>query len=179
MMSKGILRMTAAALLAAAVGLVSASPVRVADCLAKWLPDALVNAQGKPVRRNALAGKVVGLYFAAAENPSCQAFTPVLAEFRNRHADTFAVVLVSRDGTAKAMQEHLRQDADWLAVPYASPRREALVKQLEIQGVPTLVVISAKGRVVDVNGCATVMAGGEELPAAWKKAHSVDVFFDE
>jgi nucleoredoxin len=166
-------------LLVVLVGLAMVGPVRAADDLAKWLPDPLVNAKGEKVARRTLAGKIVGLYFASAANPSCQAFTPVLMEFRNRYAKEFEVILVSQDRSAKEMQEHLRQSAEWLAVPYVSARREALVKQLEIPGVPTLVVISAKGRVVDANGCATVMAGGEELPEAWKKVHSVDVFFDE
>jgi len=161
-----------------------------AGCLPGWsaetklIPRDLVDAAGKKVDRETLKGKVVALYFATGDNSSCRAFAAVLEAFRARFSDEFAVILVSRDKTPSAMTEQFRRfGKNWLAVPYASPEREKLAQRLEVEGVPTLVVLGLNGRIVDENGCATLSALGEDEKAMnetigkWKKPHAVDVFF--
>lgn len=147
----------------------------------QMLPKELVGGGGQKVARSVLTGKLVGILFAAGSSSPSRGFAPMLVGLRDQFAAEFEVVLVGQDRTEPEMLEFMRKfGMKWSAVPYAAREREALVKRFGVEELPCLIVLDAKGRVVDREGCASVAnLKPEEAIAKWKKPRPVDVFFGE
>ena len=136
------------------------------------LPAKLENAKGKKVESRELEGKYVGLYFSAGWCPPCRTFTPHLVNFRNENAESFEVVFVSFDKSNMEKQKYVRKaEMPWLSIPGAG-RRDAnqLSKMFQVEGLPTLIVISPDGTVVSTTGREDVMSDPAEALTSWKKA---------
>jgi len=83
---------------------------------------------GRVLGHEALAGKIVGLYFSAGWCPPCQKFTPLLCELydelRNRKAK-FEIVFLSFDKNAGDMETYfMTRHRQWLTLPFDDPLKE-------------------------------------------------------
>lgn len=120
--------------------------------------------------------KLVALYFSASWCPPCKTFTPVLIDFYGKHCkNDVEIVYVSSDKTASEFDAYYGK-MPWLAVPPAATEiRSKLASALQIQGIPTLVVLdAATGQFVsndaraEVQRAAGSAAKAKEVIATWK-----------
>jgi nucleoredoxin len=133
------------------------------------LGEVLLDGQGAELPRAAtLKDKHVALYFSAHWCPPCQRFTPELAEtYKAIKAarDDFELVFVSGDRDAAQFREYFAT-MPWLALPFEEKRYEALSSHFEVEGIPTLVLLSPEGKVITTKGRAAVSADpeGKDFP---------------
>nr|6GXY_A Chain A, Tryparedoxin [Trypanosoma brucei brucei]6GXY_B Chain B, Tryparedoxin [Trypanosoma brucei brucei]6GXY_C Chain C, Tryparedoxin [Trypanosoma brucei brucei] len=114
--------------------------------LAKYLPGAtnLLSKSGE-VSLGSLVGKTVFLYFSASWCPPCRGFTPVLAEFYEKHhvAKNFEVVLISWDENESDFHDYYGK-MPWLALPFDQRSTVSeLGKTFGVESIPTLITINA------------------------------------
>ena len=106
---------------------------------------------------DALAQKVVLVYFGASWCPPCNAFTPMLTEFYKRRksaGDDFEVVFVSLDNSVEDFESTIKS-MPWLCVPFehlsqsskGHIRKLNLQRTFKVDGMPHLVVVSPKGKI--------------------------------
>lgn len=139
--------------------------------LDELLGDVLLNGDGSELTRStALQGKHLALYFSAHWCPPCKHFTPELAKTYatiKREREDFELVFVSGDRTEEAFKEYFKE-MPWLALPYDKERYEALSAHFEVDGIPTLVVVSPEGTVITTKGRAAVSADPEGKDFPWR-----------
>jgi len=147
------------------------APKAVTDLFGSELKD----AKGKIVSVDALADKVIGVYFSAHWCPPCRAFTPKLVAFHKEmtKADRpFEIVFVSSDRSSKDMYGYMTgMKMPWLALPYGDKRKGALSGKFKVRGIPKLVILSPTGALISENGRGEVMRGAavfDEWQAAKK-----------
>ena len=134
--------------------------------------DELTDATGAKVPVARLEGKLVGLYFSAHWCPPCRRFTPRLVDFRNQlgKESPLEIVFVSCDRDARAMADYMSgASMPWLAVPYASPRREALMERFHVRGIPALIILDKNGKTITPDGRRDVEANGVKALDAWRR----------
>ena len=112
--------------------------------------------------------KYIGLYFSAHWCPPCRQFTPKLIEAYKQHlkAKGLEVIFVSSDRSPQQFAEYYGE-MPWLAIPQGDPRKNALSKRFEVQGIPSFVVVDAQtGETLNANARGKVMSDpqGDELP---------------
>jgi len=133
----------------------------------------LVKADKTVVPVAGLKDKIVGLYFSAHWCPPCRTFTPKLVEFYNQLKQQnrpFEIVFVSSDRDEAAMFTYMREmKMPWLAVPFDDSRKDALKKQYEVRGIPTLVVLGPDGSTTTRDGRSDVMTHGAAAFDEWQK----------
>ena len=133
----------------------------------------LRNAQGEKVAVDTLDGKLVGIYFSAHWCPPCRAFTPKLVEFHKAVAGAgkpFEIVFVSSDKGEAAMMAYMKETAmPWLAVPFGSPKVQAIKQKFNVRGIPALIVVDAKGETVSTKARGDVTNSGAAAFDAWAK----------
>jgi thioredoxin-like negative regulator of GroEL len=56
----------------------------------------------------------------------------------------------------------------WAAVPYDSDNRELISEFFEIQGIPTILVFTNDGKLIDKNGRNTITSKKEGAISYWK-----------
>lgn len=143
---------------------------------AQWftdkLPAQLTNAEGKMFSAaDTLKGKIVGVYFSASWCPPCRAFTPQLVEFYNKVrkiGGNFELILVSCDRNKNAMMEYMKKyDMPFLASPFRDPMTQALMRDLQVRGIPTLAIYSADGKLITTAGRNDVMKNGVKAFDNW------------
>jgi len=136
------------------------------------LGEVLINGAGAEVNRaTTLAGKHLALYFSAHWCPPCKRFTPELAKtyqaMKARRQD-FELVFVSGDRNEAAFTSYFKE-MPWLALPYDEERYQALSSHFEVEGIPTLVVLSPEGTVITTKGRAAAAADFEGHDFPWPK----------
>ena len=99
----------------------------------------------KPTKSCFRDKEFVLLYFSAAWCPPCKAFTPILANFYKKYADThkIQIVYVSSDQSLEQFDEYFGK-MPWLAIPTdakAAAIKSSLSKRLSIRGIPSLIVV--------------------------------------
>merc|ERR1711939_187558 len=159
-----------------------------------WKPKTLEDIMGDTVlrregddvksvkRQEALGGKTLALYFSAHWCPPCKRFTPELAKtyaaLKAKRED-FEFVFVSGDRDEKSFKEYFGQ-MPWLALPFDEERYEALSSHLEVEGIPTLVVLDPEGKVITAKGRAAASADpeGAEFPWRSKPVNSLESVAD-
>ncbi|CAF1632895.1 unnamed protein product [Adineta ricciae] len=88
-------------------------------------------------------GMVFGLYFSAHWCGPCGEFTPKLVKFYNAYAEKkkFEIIFVSSDEDEESFKEYY-EEMPWLTFDFKQKnKREKLEEKLEVDGIPTLVLI--------------------------------------
>ncbi|KAI0984666.1 hypothetical protein GJ496_001651 [Pomphorhynchus laevis] len=114
----------------------------------------------------------VGLYFSAHWCPPCKKFTPVLAEFYERHSESkkFEIVFVTCDESESSFKKYYK-DMPWLAVKFDEKILEKLKLDYSVDGVPMLIFIDAKtGETVNADGRHWVTTDPKAEKFPWKDA---------
>ncbi|EQC40702.1 hypothetical protein SDRG_01775 [Saprolegnia diclina VS20] len=130
--------------------------------------------------------KTLALYFAADWCPDCRDFQPTLNEFYrqvNATSHELDIVFVGSDATEADQLAHFREkQGPWLMIPFADPLRDELKRKYgvcagkekeavgvtdRVGGIPSLVVVSPTGNVVDLHGADKVAADGAAALQAW------------
>ena len=102
--------------------------------VAKLLGDKVLNKKGETVDlANHCAGKVVGLYFSAHWCPPCRGFTPILAEFYNKHhaAKNFEIIFVSSDRDQSSFEGYY-ETMPWLTLNFKERALKVIFNHLII-----------------------------------------------
>merc|ERR1712100_287490 len=110
------------------------------------------------------------LYFSAHWCPPCRGFTPQLAQWYSTSlkAKGLEVVFVSSDRDEQSFKDYFGE-MPWLALPFSDrERKAALSKKFKVNGIPTIVILDAEGKVITKDGRSALSSDptGEEFP--WK-----------
>jgi len=113
-------------------------------------------------------GGAVALYFSAHWCPPCKGFTPKLAGWYSADlkAKGLEVVFISSDKDEDAFKEYFGE-MPWLALPYFDrERKESLSSKFKVQGIPTVVIVDADGKLISKDGRAAISSDpvGEDFP---------------
>mmetsp|Transcript_53925 Transcript_53925/g.101086 ORF Transcript_53925/g.101086 Transcript_53925/m.101086 type:complete len:442 (-) Transcript_53925:65-1390(-) len=142
-----------------------------------WIPPTFAEALGdkfmdgdETVGKEKIEGKTLGLYFSAHWCPPCRGFTPVLAKWYEKIkpelADKFEIIFCSGDrdeGSFKEYYKEMREGGGkWLAMPW--DRKDELDPLFEIQGIPTFLIVSPEGKVINKNGRSLVNEDASGFP---------------
>eukprot|EP00616_Rhizochromulina_sp_CCMP1243_P009393 CAMPEP_0118973736 /NCGR_PEP_ID=MMETSP1173-20130426/10841_1 /TAXON_ID=1034831 /ORGANISM="Rhizochromulina marina cf, Strain CCMP1243" /LENGTH=419 /DNA_ID=CAMNT_0006923429 /DNA_START=43 /DNA_END=1302 /DNA_ORIENTATION=+ len=134
------------------------------------LGDTLKNSSGTVATQDALAGKVVGLYFSAHWCPPCRAFTPKLAEIHRDitgQGKNFEIVFVSSDRDEPSFDEYF-SEMPWLSLPFEErDRKGALSKKFKVSGIPTLVLLNEDGSLISKDGRSVVSEDPKGAQFPW------------
>jgi len=127
--------------------------------------------KGDVATAEALAGKIVLIYFSAHWCPPCRGFTPKLAEAYSKYVaagKNIEIVFVSSDKDASGFDEYFGE-MPWLALPFEErERKEALSKQFKVRGIPSLVVLDEDGSTITTDGRSAVMEDPEGTKFPWR-----------
>jgi len=148
-----------------------------------WKPMPFAEAIGNNFRKgdatvgkDAITGKVLGIYFSAHWCPPCRSFTPTLAKHYKAYKEMglpFEIVFSTGDRDEASFESYYKEMAaeggDWLAIPWSSSaQRGELDSLFEVSGIPCLVIVDENGRVVNKNARGAVANDptGEGFPWA-------------
>tara|TARA_Y100000022_G_C13131305_1_gene320527 strand:- start:191 stop:706 length:516 start_codon:yes stop_codon:yes gene_type:complete len=138
--------------------------------LEELFPGPILDAKGKEVSKDVLAGKTVGIYFSAHWCPPCRTFTPNLVKFRDKNKKNFEVVFVSSDRNTKAQMDYMKEtDMKWYTLPHRSDAANALAKKFEVRGIPALIIVSEDGKTITKNGRGDVSSNPKGALKNWQK----------
>jgi nucleoredoxin len=131
----------------------------------------VIDKKGDTVALSTLQSKdVVGLYFSAHWCGPCRSFTPQLAKLYNECKEknkSFEIVFISSDRSEKDFQEYFKE-MPWCALDFKErDLKSKLSDVFDVQGIPTLVLLTGKGEMITEQGRDAVGAGVDSFP--WKK----------
>lgn len=149
-----------------------ATPGPLDSSLRSMLGDTLLARGGADkVPVEALAGKVVLIYFSASWCPPCRQASQIMKQSvpaLKAKGLPFEIVLCSADRDAQSAAAYFA-DMPWLSLPYDdSRRRESLMSQFQVQGIPRLVVLSPSGKLIVDNAVGQPLT--EQLVLAWAQS---------
>lgn len=117
----------------------------------------LVKLDGKRLKRHELESKPTEyyvFYYTASWCPPCQAFTPSLVDFYNKHKnEKFELVLITSDGDEDAMEEYaVGKKMPWPQLKQS--KADSFKKEFShgVRGIPSVIVCDLKGEIVSRNG---------------------------
>jgi nucleoredoxin len=136
----------------------------------EFLGNHVVDKKGETVALSSLQEKdVVGLYFSAHWCGPCRGFTPQLAKLYNEcksKGKSFEIVFVSSDRNEEAFKEYF-EEMPWCALSFKERDLKSNLSEVyEVQGIPTLVLLTGKGELITKNGRAAIGGGVDAFP--WK-----------
>jgi len=131
----------------------------------------VVDKKGETVPITKLqSADVVGLYFSAHWCGPCRGFTPQLAKLYNECKEkgkNFEIVFVSSDRNEEAFKEYF-EEMPWCALSFKERTLKNNLSELyEVQGIPTLVLLTGKGELITKDGRAAIGEGVDAFP--WNK----------
>ncbi|EZA48862.1 Nucleoredoxin [Ooceraea biroi] len=111
-----------------------------------------------------------GVYFSAHWCPPCKAFTPQLVDtyqrIRERGHD-FEVIFVSSDRSEDSYNAYT-ETMPWLRIPFSQEeRRRKLARALDVQAIPTLVILDPRDNIITLDGRAELIEDPEGLNFPW------------
>lgn len=147
-------------------------PEAEAVSLSELFGTQIFSANGAPVGLAALeSAQVIGIYFASAGCPACQAFNPVLAEtYADLKAEErpFEVVLVTSAISLAAMFDYMDEgNMEWLAISPLSGKANVLANRFNVRWVPTLILIDSDGMLLSESGREQVAQLGAGAWSVW------------
>ncbi len=144
------------------------------NVLAAKLPSELVGSslqdhRGRSVKADELNDKkLIGFYFSAAWCPHCRAINPELVRLYQKHKNDLEIVLVSKDKTAKALQEYMRDARmPWKSIQWGSVEEHALRNHFDAQGIPLLIVVDKQGNLITRDGAKEVKSDARKAIQTW------------
>jgi len=172
-----------------------------------WRPRSFKEIIGDQFRKGdtmmgkeAISGKVLGLYFSAHWCPPCRGFTPQLAGHYKAYKEAgipFEVIFITGDRTENEFDEYFKDmqsaGGDWLALPWScDAQRDELNSLYEVSGIPCLVIVDENGEVINKNARGAIsqdptgavfpwtppLVGGLEAPEGIDETPSVCVFME-
>ena len=133
------------------------------------LPSELLDAAGSSVSSDQLKGKYIGLYFSASWCGPCRQFTPQLVSFRNNNIERFEVILVGADGSPQAQQSYMKKyNMPWLAVENQSKVSKTISKIINVESLPTLIILDSDGKIISRKGQDDILEKGDETVSYWQ-----------
>ncbi|EFJ46674.1 hypothetical protein VOLCADRAFT_105423 [Volvox carteri f. nagariensis] len=118
-----------------------------------------------------LDGKYVGVYFSAHWCPPCRAFTPLLRKtylMLTALGKPFEIVFVSSDQSQQEFDNYYGE-MPWMAIPYTETAyRSGLGRRFSVMGIPTLVILSPEGHVVNTNARTAIIRDPEASRFPWE-----------
>merc|ERR1712154_219823 len=134
--------------------------------------NSLVKANGSSQSaKSALQGKeIVLIYFSAHWCPPCRGFTPLLKDFYEEVKDEgVEVIFVSSDRSKADMMSYMKEShGDWYAVEHGSSLSDKLSENMDVDGIPFLVVLKDDGTIVTKEGRSDVQERGPSVVQPWK-----------
>jgi thiol-disulfide isomerase/thioredoxin len=134
----------------------SSAPLHLLNCqLSPFLSNLFPNQLLGPKRSfvataDALANKVVAVYFSAHWCPPCRAFTPNLAAVYQQakaSGKNFEVVFCSGDHSEPEFLSYF-DTMPWLAIKYDDDEREEFMNKFQVRGIPKLCVLAPSGKII-------------------------------
>ncbi|CAF1118739.1 unnamed protein product [Rotaria sordida] len=125
------------------------------------------------ISTNQLHDKTVALYFSAHWCPPCRRFTPQLAEIfkqlDNEFKNKLEIVFVSSDEDQATFDEYFKE-MPWKALPYSDRDRSIeLGEKFNIEGIPTLVILSPTCEKITSDGVEEVRAASNKALEEWSQ----------
>ena len=136
-------------------------------------PTSLVHDKSETlVNLDTLRSKdVVALYFSAHWCGPCRGFTPKLAELYNKcksQNKSFEIIFLSSDNNEKDFKEYY-EEMPWCALSYKERSLKSSLSDIfDVQGIPTLILLSGKGDLITEEGREIVSYGEDYFP--WDEA---------
>lgn len=115
------------------------------------------------------SNSLIGLYFSGHWCPPCNHFTPQLINFYNavnKEEKQIEIIFISHDEDEDEFQEYYNE-MPWAAVPYDFDGREDISASFNIAGIPSLIVISNKGKLLDLQGKSSIISLGVNAIEKW------------
>eukprot|EP00624_Nannochloropsis_granulata_P001366 evm.model.NODE_16644_length_5819_cov_17.997078.1 len=139
--------------------------------LTQMMGSTFTTNKGKTVPATEVAKKkVLALYFSANWCKPCREFTPKLVEAYERYraqGKDLEVVFVSMDETEEKFNEYFAE-MPWLSLPYTDKTtRSLLMTELEVRGLPSLVLLDENREVITTKGRDFVLKDPEGLNFPW------------
>jgi len=138
--------------------------------LAQMMGSTFINNKKKTIPAAEVAQKkVLALYFSANWCKPCREFTPKLVEAYERlraQGKDLEVVFVSMDETEEKFDEYFAE-MPWLSLPYDKTTRSLLMTELEVRGLPCLVLLDENREVITTKGRDFVLKDPEALKFPW------------
>ncbi|MBN9500934.1 MAG: hypothetical protein BGO01_05805 [Armatimonadetes bacterium 55-13] len=118
----------------------------------KPMPDfKMVSTKGKPYSKSSLKGKVILMDFWATWCGPCIGAMPTMEKLHKKYAGKGLVVIganiLENRNKEQMAGKFLKSKPFTYVFTKDTPNNEALAKKLEIQGIPTLLLIDKKGTV--------------------------------
>jgi len=129
----------------------------------------IIDGQGNKQNGSTVTGKVHALYFSAHWCPPCRGFTPELVKTYNtlKEAGTdFEIIFVSSDRDQASFDEYFGE-MPWKALNFEDREaKAALSDAFDVEGIPSLQILDANGKVITSNGRSVVSSdpAGKEFP---------------
>lgn len=115
------------------------------------------------------SNSLIGLYFSGHWCPPCNHFTPQLLNFYNavnKEKKQIEIIFISHDEDEIEFQEYYNE-MPWAAVPYDFEGREDISESFNIVGIPSLIVINNKGKLLDLQGKSSIISLGVKAIDKW------------
>ena len=115
------------------------------------------------------SNSLIGLYFSGHWCPPCNHFTPQLLNFYNavnKEKKQIEIIFISHDEDEYEFQEYYNE-MPWAAVPYDFEGREDIGERFNIVGIPSLIVITNKGKLLDLKGKSSIISLGVKAIDKW------------
>ncbi|KAH0564652.1 hypothetical protein KQX54_013281 [Cotesia glomerata] len=124
----------------------------------------------EPMLHEELRHCIKGVYFSAHWCPPCRAFTPQLVDTYQRIRERghhFEVIFISSDRSEESYNVHI-ESMPWLRIPFThEERRKKLAIALDVQAIPTLVILDPRDNIITLEGRAELLEDPEGLNFPW------------
>ena len=84
----------------------------------------------------------------------------------NKEEKQIEIIFISHDEDEDEFQEYYNE-MPWAAVPYDFDGREDISASFNIAGIPSLIVISNKGKLLDLQGKSSIISLGVNAIEKW------------
>lgn len=124
-----------------------------------------------------LKGKHIGIYASASWCPPCKTFTPKLIDTYKKvkeKRDDFEIIFVSSDRSIEDFTAYFRT-MPWLAITPNDPRKMTITRHFNIEGIPTFIMLSPDGKVINDNARGSIMEDPDGANFPWPTPLVMDV----